>query len=513
LSLKNTGYLFGTAAIVALMAGCASKPQVTAQQESSGYLSRAHGDYRAPGPASDPWGPYIQEASGKYDVPDRWIRAVMHQESGGHLFNRGGELITSGAGAMGLMQVMPATYDDLRGRYRELGDDPYDPHNNIMAGTAYLREMYDIYGSPGFLAAYNAGPGRLDDYLTRNRTLPTETRRYVAAIGPRIAGYDPQRASPGAQYAMNSIPLDVPAGPRYPQLGTQFAQTLPLPSAAPIQVAEAPRPFITLNPPAPVVVADAAPRGPFITLNPPQPSFEPAPMPEPVVVADATPSPRYEAPHYEAPRYEAPRYEAPRYEALRYETPRYETPRYEADAPTRSLLGRSSIQSARAMPLPEPPPPPAPVQFARRAPQSFGRPIEVAEFPEPPRPPSQRGSAASELVALGPHMHGFGLISSANAAPMVHGMPAITAKGGAWAVQVGAFSNENLAHSATLSAREHARDVLGGAHTLVAGVHQPGGTLYRARLGGLSRDAANEACERLSRARTSCMIVSPDAQR
>ena len=112
----------------------------------------------------------------------------MRQESGGHLYGRGGNLITSGAGAMGLMQVMPGTYDELRNRYPELGSDPFDPHNNILAGTAYIREMYDIYGSPGFLAAYNAGPGRLDDYLTRSRTLPEETRRYVASIGPRLGG-------------------------------------------------------------------------------------------------------------------------------------------------------------------------------------------------------------------------------------------------------------------------------------------------------------------------------------
>src|SRR4051794_891362 len=151
----------------------------------------------------------------------------MRQESGGRMYGRGGELITSGAGAMGLMQVMPATYDDLRSRYRELGDDPYDPHNNILAGTAYLREMYDIYGSPGFLAAYNARPGRLDDYLTPNPTPPEETRRYVASIGPRIAGYEPRTASPGAQYAMNSVPLDIPSGPRYPQLGTQYAASTP----------------------------------------------------------------------------------------------------------------------------------------------------------------------------------------------------------------------------------------------------------------------------------------------
>ena len=55
--------------------------------------------------------------------------------------------------------------------------------------------MYDIYGFPGFLAAYNAGPGRLDDYLTRNRPLPDETRNYVRKIAPYIVGITPNRPS------------------------------------------------------------------------------------------------------------------------------------------------------------------------------------------------------------------------------------------------------------------------------------------------------------------------------
>ena len=504
---KTVACLFGTAATVAILAGCASKPQVTSQQESSRYLSRAGRNYAPPGSSSDPWGPYVREASRKYDVPEKWIREVMRQESGGRLYGRGGELITSGAGAMGLMQVMPATYDDLRGRYRELGDDPYDPHNNILAGTAYLREMYDIYGAPGFLAAYNAGPGRLDDYLTRNRTLPSETRRYVANIGPRIAGYEPERASPGAQYAMNAVPLNIPAGSRYPQFATQFASTVPTPLALnppepirlnrPVEVAEAPRPFIQLNRPAPsapkpelpqpVAVARAEPARPFITLNP-------------VTVAQAEPMPRY----------------------IQLSPPATQL----ADAePARSLLGspglggsgRHTLQTARAadLPLPEPPPPAPPsraAQFAHRGNVGVSRPIEVAEFPEPPRATSQRYAALAELTPLGPRQRLFGLIPSANAAPANHAVPA-GASSGSWAVQVGAFANQNLAHSATAAAREHVRDVLGSARTVVAGVRQPGGTLYRARLGGLSHEAASEACERLSRARTNCMVVSPDAQR
>src|SRR5580698_7644556 len=81
------------------------------------------GSYTAPGPASDPWRPYIRDASARFNVPEKWIRAVMRQESGGHEYLNG-EPITSSAGAMGLMQLMPATYADMRDRYG-LGDDPY----------------------------------------------------------------------------------------------------------------------------------------------------------------------------------------------------------------------------------------------------------------------------------------------------------------------------------------------------------------------------------------------------
>jgi len=135
--------------------------------------------YPPPGPESDPWGPYIREAAGRFGVPEQWIRAVMAQESGGE------EQAVSSAGAIGLMQVMPATYDELRDEYG-LGDDPFDPEQNILAGTAYIRQMYDRYGSPGFLAAYNAGPNRLDAYLAGSEDLPDETVNYLAAVGPNL---------------------------------------------------------------------------------------------------------------------------------------------------------------------------------------------------------------------------------------------------------------------------------------------------------------------------------------
>ena len=132
--------------------------------EARQYRSRAARSYAVPGGTEDPWGRYVHEASYRFRVPEQWVREVMNQESGGRLNDADGSLITSSAGAMGLMQVMPQTFNELQQRY-QLGDDPYEPRNNILAGIAYIREMYDRYGSPGFLAAYNAGPDRVDAYL------------------------------------------------------------------------------------------------------------------------------------------------------------------------------------------------------------------------------------------------------------------------------------------------------------------------------------------------------------
>ncbi|KQT27386.1 MULTISPECIES: lytic transglycosylase domain-containing protein [unclassified Bradyrhizobium] len=131
---------------------------------------------------SDPYGAFIAEAAQRFGVPEAWVRAVMRVESAGDV------RAISSAGAMGLMQVMPATWEELRVRHR-LGANPYDPRDNILAGAAYLREMHDRYGSRGFLAAYNAGPGRYEEYLA-GRPLPAETRAYVAALAPVVGGGD-----------------------------------------------------------------------------------------------------------------------------------------------------------------------------------------------------------------------------------------------------------------------------------------------------------------------------------
>jgi hypothetical protein len=131
---------------------------------------------------TDPHAGFIAEAAQRFGLPERWIRAVMRAESAGNV------RAISSAGAMGLMQIMPATWAELRVRHR-LGTDPYDPRDNILAGAAYLREMFDRYGSPGFLAAYNAGPGRYEEYLA-SRPLPAETRAYVASLVPSFGGGD-----------------------------------------------------------------------------------------------------------------------------------------------------------------------------------------------------------------------------------------------------------------------------------------------------------------------------------
>ena len=123
---------------------------------------------------------HVSEASRRFGLRTQLILAVIRVESAND------PRAVSRAGAIGLMQIMPATWTDLRGRYH-LGTDPFDPRDNIFAGTAYLREMYDLFGSPGFLAAYNAGPGRYADHLATGRPLPRETRTYVAKLAELLS--------------------------------------------------------------------------------------------------------------------------------------------------------------------------------------------------------------------------------------------------------------------------------------------------------------------------------------
>jgi hypothetical protein len=366
----------GSLAVMTALAACGTvAPHQDAIQETARYVAHAKHNYTPPGPAEDPWGPYIREASNRFDIPETWVRSLMRVESGGKEYLNG-DLITSGAGAMGLMQVMPETYDELRDRYN-LGDDPFDPHDNIIAGVAYMREMYEIYGSPGFLAAYNAGPARLDDYLANLRPLPDETRHYVAMIGPNLRGVYPNNRSAADELAMNALPVNIPPGKRYSR---------------------------------PVMLANARPIG------------------------------------------------------------------------------------------------------GGRVPRRM--PVEVAQLPDPPK--HSGGVWIGQQLALvtppgAPPRGGFRLISTANAADAAPARHEPVGPG-QWAIQVGAFANQGQAHSALAAAQHSAHVELAVAHPFTSMVHQGHGVLWRARMTGMSRATAIEACEKITHGRSNCIVLSPDAQ-
>jgi len=154
-----------------LLTAAVATPPVVAQTDLPAGSVTAH-----------PHAAYIAEASQRFGIPEHWIGAVLRAESAGDM------RAISSAGAMGLMQVMPDTWGELRIRHG-LGRDPYDLRDNILAGTAYLREMWDRYGNvAAMLAAYNAGPGRYNEYRLTDRPLPAETRAYVAALAPILLG-------------------------------------------------------------------------------------------------------------------------------------------------------------------------------------------------------------------------------------------------------------------------------------------------------------------------------------
>ncbi len=256
-----------TLSLLAALAACSTVPP-------GGDRSQwGRGNYRAPGPASDPWGPYIREAAGRFSVPEQWVRAVMNQESGGKEYING-RLTRSGSGAIGLMQLMPATWAELAGLY-SLGGDPYEPHDNIVAGTGYIRQLYDRFGSPGFLAAYNAGPGRLEQYLQTGDALPDETVNYVASIAPHLGDVPPAAGATD----MDTAPVRV-------------AQAMPV--TAPVMPAAATGPDVsTMTRTADGCIrdADAAydPSSCLVDHDTPHadPAPAPRPMAPPVAVASA----------------------------------------------------------------------------------------------------------------------------------------------------------------------------------------------------------------------------------
>ena len=164
----------------------------------------------------DRWAPFIAEAAQRFGIPQGWIRQVIRVESGGRSM-LDGRPITSPAGAMGLMQLMPQTYAQMRWRYG-LGDDPFNARDNILAGTAYLRQMFDRFGD-GFLAAYNAGPGRYQAYLDGRQSLPAETLAYLmrfhlpSSRGAPKPASEPFTPSTFGLFVALSVPLSGVANP------------------------------------------------------------------------------------------------------------------------------------------------------------------------------------------------------------------------------------------------------------------------------------------------------------
>ena len=143
-------------------------PSSTELQTSRGVISISE-DYRAV-PAAQAYDDAIAEAAALYHLDPNLIRAVIHAESAFNPF------AVSNAGALGLMQLMPEVADEL-----EVAD-PFDPRQNILGGSRYLRNLLDRHhGSiPLAVASYNAGPGAVDHY----RGVPPykETRNSVKTV-------------------------------------------------------------------------------------------------------------------------------------------------------------------------------------------------------------------------------------------------------------------------------------------------------------------------------------------
>ncbi len=437
--LRVTRLIVGVG-LLCILAACGSQ---SGRHASTRYNPSRY--YPPPGPSSDPWGPYIHEASGRFGVPERWIRRVMRQESGGQ------EDVISWAGAMGLMQVMPETYDGLRGRY-SLGDDPFDPHNNILAGTAYLREMYDRFGAPGFLAAYNAGPNRLDRYLHTGAPLPAETVNYVAALAPLLGPGTPM-SGPLAVYGdPNGYAIQLatrrPSGGCDPDAAYN-------PDGPCVPAAAAPSPAATYPyaTPAPsYATAGCDPDAAFDPTRPCQPSSAEVARPSDSVAVLPQPQPDTECDPDAA------------YDPAR----RCRPPR----VPPAAVIIAETLP-AQTLPAAE-------------------RPAESRQFGQPP-PTRPNGARRPLQEAVGQPV-GFNPGGAA----------------GAWGIQVGAYANLATAQAAADNARALLPDLLRKAKIELPATTPFGGKIaFRARLVGLPPAAATDACSRLSGRGLPCMPVPP----
>jgi hypothetical protein len=364
----------------------------------------------------------------------------MQQESGGE------QQATSPVGAMGLMQVMPATYEELRVRH-QLGDDPYDPHNSILAGTAYIREMYDRFGAPGFLAAYNAGPDRVDSYLAGRAVLPDETVNYVAAITPNLGAGVP-RSGPFAVASARSGRAS-----RY----------------------------------APTVASLAAGCDLNAAYNPNHPCS---------TLLQAAAQPANTQPAYTQQAY-APEAVVRQVGAGGCDLDAAYDPAHPCTSSAQSAAAPSAASVQRA--------PATGLQLASAAncdPNAAfnpARPCHAATVASAVVLPPVRARAASA---------GFyqPTTPSPRALPGRSAEP-----GGGWAIQVGAFASPSLARTVAEGARAQAPDQLRSAALALQPTAPFGSkVLYRARLAHLSASAASNACARLNHRQLPCVVVPPN---
>lgn len=151
------------------------------------------------------WQSLIAQAAASFELPERWLHAVVLAESGGCETMDGAQTVSS-AGAMGLMQLMPGTWAEYRNKL-QLGVDPHEPRDNILAGSAYLRDLFDRYGWPGALAAYHAGPTRYDEHLSDGRSLPNSTLDYLAHVERLSSDHEPFVAADRTLFVMRPAPV------------------------------------------------------------------------------------------------------------------------------------------------------------------------------------------------------------------------------------------------------------------------------------------------------------------
>jgi D-alanyl-D-alanine carboxypeptidase len=405
-------------------------------------------DYVPPGSPSDPWGPYIREASQRFGVPVQWIRAVIREESAGEV------QALSPAGAVGLMQVMPGTYEMLREEY-DLGNDPFEPRDNILAGTAYIQQMYDRYGAPGFLAAYNAGPARVDDYLANGDPLPGETVSYVTDVAPHLGNAAPMTG-----------PLAVYAGNNGPYAGSTSGACDPDAAYDP----DHPCTPLAPVPQAPVTLAAAA--GGYCDPNA---AYDPD--------RPCTPAPRPTAP---APLQVASTSSGACDPNAAYNPSQPCTPAPEPATPETAQVASTTSGACDPDAAYDPGRPCTPVsQAPARSPYATA---SLLYQPRPAQaPPIEQASQPMPGPVLAPSM-----------------------QNGAWAIQVGAFMTPSAAHSAAANTRRALPDLLSPARIEVS-TTEPFGTqvLFRARLTNLTADGAVDACSRLAQVRMPCLIIRP----